>query len=169
MLHSGHLQKAEAYLAKAVRLRPEVAGVHTSLGLLRLRQSDFSRAAESLSRALELDPNSALAHFYYASLIRLEESKTETALSQEKLESMQLALIKALELAPHFEEARNMLIDVNVSLGRADLNARLEQKEPVEIAGVPDPRINLTKRNRWVVSVDQLQEQSRGKKKKKNN
>ena len=50
--------KAIAYLEKAAQLAPEVAALHTSLGMARLQQGDAAKGIAELERATELDPKS---------------------------------------------------------------------------------------------------------------
>jgi tetratricopeptide (TPR) repeat protein len=165
MLHSGHIREAEAYLQNALRLEPERAFANVSLGSLRLQQNRFSEAAEFLMRALALDPRNPLAQFYSAQLIRQQGLRAGTPLSVEKLESMQSALTKALQIAPHFQEARNMLMEVNTSLGRADLNTALDERLAQAQMGELSP-IPTGQQSRWVVSVEELQARKQSKNKK---
>jgi len=56
---------AERALLRALELDPQLAEAHTSLGHLRMRQWDWSRAEEEFRRAIHLNPNYAIAHAWY--------------------------------------------------------------------------------------------------------
>jgi tetratricopeptide (TPR) repeat protein len=162
LLHSGKVREAQAYLEEALRSLPDLAGPHISLAALKVGQNRFSEAAELLTRALTLDPLNPLGQYYSAVLIRQQRLAAESALSQENLESMQAALTTALRMAPHFNDARTMLTEVNLLLGRADLNAALEATV-AEVQVPESDELRAARRNRWLVSVDQLEAQSQGK------
>jgi DNA-binding winged helix-turn-helix (wHTH) protein/TolB-like protein len=74
--------EAELLVEKALKLDNTCAEAHATLGFIRMfLHWDWEGAGQSLDRALELDPNSSLAHHWkgvYLSLLgRLDEAKAE--------------------------------------------------------------------------------------------
>jgi DNA-binding winged helix-turn-helix (wHTH) protein/tetratricopeptide (TPR) repeat protein len=57
--------KAERALLKALELDPQLAEARASLGHLRTRQWDWSRGEKEFERAIELNPNYAIAHAWF--------------------------------------------------------------------------------------------------------
>jgi TolB-like protein/DNA-binding winged helix-turn-helix (wHTH) protein/Flp pilus assembly protein TadD len=76
------LQKAKEVALKAVALDNTLAEAQVSLGLVRLFDWDWSSAETHLKRAVELNPNSAVARnsyaIYLAHMRRFEEASTQT-------------------------------------------------------------------------------------------
>jgi len=58
--------KAQAALLKALELDDTLPEAHSILGSIRQDEDDWSAAEKELKRAIELNPNSAPAHWYYA-------------------------------------------------------------------------------------------------------
>ena len=68
-----HWRLADEYANKALRLAPNSAEVHASLGFIAAMNKWQWREAENLfKRALELDPRSAKAHHWYANSLLIE-------------------------------------------------------------------------------------------------
>jgi putative PEP-CTERM system TPR-repeat lipoprotein len=60
-MQTGDFTKATQYFEKASGLAPNVAGLHTSLGLAKFGQGDQAKAISELERATALDPKSEAA------------------------------------------------------------------------------------------------------------
>jgi TolB-like protein len=60
-----NLAKAKAMAEKALRLDPELAEAHATLGLVRLDEYDLRGAEEEFKKAIELKPSYATAHQWY--------------------------------------------------------------------------------------------------------
>ncbi len=60
------LPLADEYATKAVALQPDLAEAHASLGIVRLNEYQMSGAERELKRAIELNPNYAMAHHFYS-------------------------------------------------------------------------------------------------------
>jgi tetratricopeptide (TPR) repeat protein len=58
--------KAKAAATKALELDGSLAEAHASLGWSRTREGDWPGGEKELKRAIELNPNYANAHYYYA-------------------------------------------------------------------------------------------------------
>ena len=81
------LQKGRDAALKAVALDDTLAEAQVSLGLVRLFDWDWSAAEAQLKRAVELNPNSAVAHDFYTMYLilmrRFEEALVETKRARE--------------------------------------------------------------------------------------
>jgi tetratricopeptide (TPR) repeat protein len=69
--------QTDEYARKAIALRPDLAEGHVSLGVIDL--FSFKAAEAELKLALQLNPNYAMAHHFYASYL-LSAGKGEEAL-----------------------------------------------------------------------------------------
>ncbi len=102
----GRLQEARRQLEAAVRGAPEFAEAHLYLGLVLHESGDYSAAADSLGRALELKP--------------------ELPRARELLGYDLLMLGRAAEAVPHLDAARGEVArrwQLSAWLGRAHLEA----------------------------------------------
>jgi tetratricopeptide (TPR) repeat protein len=117
LLHSGSLQEAGSYLQDALRLAPQFAAAHASLAVLRIRQKNYDEAKEHIERALALGSDNPLPYLFYARLIR-QEAPMSAELTEEQLQNMQTALLKAVRLGPNLHEAVDLLSEVDSLLGR---------------------------------------------------
>ncbi len=122
----GH-EKARTYAEQALGLDPACAEAHTTLGYV-LWQSDgnVKQAKDEFLRAIELNPNYALAHEWYAGLLahtgRLQEacSRSESALALDPLSAgLILSYAQSLHQAGRLDEAVDeyrMALEVNPEL-----------------------------------------------------
>src|SRR5215472_6021773 len=88
--------KAKKLAEKALALDETLAEAHKSLGAVRdLYEWDWTRSEQSFTRALELDPNCAVAHQWYAALLsnvgRYDEAVTQ-ALQARDLDPLSLVI-----------------------------------------------------------------------------
>jgi tetratricopeptide (TPR) repeat protein len=97
------LAKAEAAAKQALKLDTSMAEVHTALGEVYLYQLwEFDKAEKHLLRALELNPNLAMAHYHYSWALflwgRMEEAIAEHKLAQkyDPFNPLQTAWLAAL-------------------------------------------------------------------------
>jgi TolB-like protein/DNA-binding winged helix-turn-helix (wHTH) protein/Tfp pilus assembly protein PilF len=65
------LPKAHAAALKAIEIDPQSAEAYASLGLVRLHRWDWSAAETAFKHALQLDPNYANAHHWYADYLSI--------------------------------------------------------------------------------------------------
>ena len=74
-------RRARAALTKALALDPQLAEVQTALGSLLWADWDFAGVEKAYARAIELNPNYAEAHHWYAHLLvelgRIDEAQRE--------------------------------------------------------------------------------------------
>jgi DNA-binding SARP family transcriptional activator/Tfp pilus assembly protein PilF len=75
------LERGKSAATRAVRLNPALPEAYVALGIARMREWDWSSSEKALTRAIALDPNSSLAHQWYAQLLRqmmrLDEAANE--------------------------------------------------------------------------------------------
>ncbi len=81
---------------------PDLAVVHTLLGLAFRQLDDVGRAVEELKRAIELAPETADNHLYLA----------EIYLSRQRKDAAREHLVRAIELNPYLGEAQASLGDM---------------------------------------------------------
>lgn len=116
LLHSRR-KEAESYLTKALELDANLAMAHASLGMLRFREGKHNEARKSLERAVALNSQNYLSHYYYAySLSR--SSPDDGSLTQgyppELTAKIREHLRKAILLRPDFPETYNLLAFVSL-------------------------------------------------------
>jgi tetratricopeptide (TPR) repeat protein len=86
------LPKAREAAEKAIALDPSLAEAHAALGMEKSHyEFDFPGAEKEFLKAIELNPNSAYAHFFYANCYLLPMGRVQEAIAESK---------KALELDP---------------------------------------------------------------------
>ena len=82
----GDLEQAEELYNKALKLQPNYAELHASLGALYVFQKRFDDAVRSLERAVELDPSLPVAHsnlaFAYATVGRFDDADAQIILAK---------------------------------------------------------------------------------------
>jgi serine/threonine protein kinase/tetratricopeptide (TPR) repeat protein len=86
------LPKAKAAATKALALDPSLAEAHAALGMVKSHYDfDFSGAEREFLKAIELNPNSAYAHFFYSNCYLAPMGRMSEAIAENK---------KAVELDP---------------------------------------------------------------------
>lgn len=93
------MPKARAAALKALELDPELAEAHTSLALITENfDFDWETAEKEYGRAIELNPNYATAHHWYAEYLSLQGRFTEALAESERARELDpLALIIAAD------------------------------------------------------------------------
>ena len=116
LLHSRR-REAETYLQKALELDPNLAMAHASLGMMRFREGKAQEARQSLERAVALNSQNYLIHYYYAftlSRSSVEDSLVSHGYSSELTAKIREHLRKAISLRPDFPETYNLLAFVSL-------------------------------------------------------
>lgn len=112
--------KAKAAAQRAIALDPQLSEAHASLGFVEFFWDWNASAAErDFQTAIALDPNSALAHHWYASMLtheaRYKESLAQLDLAQ-RLQPTSTSILSdrafALGLSGHRNEAADILQEV---------------------------------------------------------
>jgi tetratricopeptide (TPR) repeat protein len=118
MLHS-YRKDAYTYLEKALKLDPNLGMAHASLGMAYFREGKVDEARASLQRAVELNSQNYLTHYYYAfTLSRTSpESEPVAAYTPENLKKIREHLQKAIALRPDYTESYNLLAFVSLVSG----------------------------------------------------
>jgi TolB-like protein/Tfp pilus assembly protein PilF len=89
------LSKAEAAVAEALRLDPQLAEAHASLGLIRTNQGKPDEARVAFEQALKLDPEYVFAHLWYANLFNDTEERAQKLAEYERALALDPLLIPA--------------------------------------------------------------------------
>lgn len=114
-----HLRRAECeqYLKKAIQLDPNLAIAHASLGMAQMKGRRFAEAKKSLERAVAMESQNHLIHYYYAYVLSreaMDESNFVSGYKPEVTQKMREHLKKAMAIAPNFPESYNLLAFVNL-------------------------------------------------------
>ena len=119
LLHVRRNQEAEDYLRRALALEPQLAQARTSLAVLRIRQSRLDEARRELDAALEGGARSHLAHYYYAYVLgQVREGRSRSGgYLPETVGLMRAHLKRAIELAPEYSDAYDLLASVELAAG----------------------------------------------------
>jgi tetratricopeptide (TPR) repeat protein len=121
LLHTNHPDAAK-YLENALRLDPNLAMAHASLGMLRFREHRTDEARASLERAITLSSNNYLIHYYYAySLSRRSPEEKSERYTPEQITKIRQHLKRAIELRPDYPETYDLMAYVSlVTLDQVD-------------------------------------------------
>ena len=116
MLHS-NTRAAHSYLEKALRLDPNLAMAHASLGVAYFREGNLDKAQASLERALAGNSQNYLAHYYYALVLSGVESGNVTAYPADVVAKIREHLQKAIALRPDYPEPYKLMAFVSLVTG----------------------------------------------------
>jgi len=116
MLHSSRTG-AHSYLEKALRLDPNLAMAHASLGMAYFREGNLDKAQASLERAVAANSQNYLAHYYYALVLSGAETGNVTAYPADLVTKIREHLQKAITLRPDYPEPRKLLAFVSLVTG----------------------------------------------------
>jgi tetratricopeptide (TPR) repeat protein len=133
--------KAKAAATKALELDDTLAEAHASLGMARMSYEwDWAGAEREFQRAIELDPNYATAHHWYAICLSTA-ARSEQAIASlkraQQLDPLSLIINADVGLQQHFarrydeaiEQVRKALeMDPNFAAGHRTLGMAYEQK-----------------------------------------
>lgn len=101
------LDEALVHLQQSLKANPNHAEAHAELGLLHIRNREFSKAEQELQLALRLDPESYLANLNLLNLFqRTKDSRTEEQAQRfeaikKKRSERQQALLRTIEVRPY--------------------------------------------------------------------
>jgi len=116
LLHS-HRADAYTYLEKAVKLDPNLAMAHASLGMAYFREGKLDQAYASLERAVSLNSQNYLAHYYYAFALSRsgpDGGPTVAGYPADLAAKIREHLEKAIALRPDFPESYSLLAFVSL-------------------------------------------------------
>jgi tetratricopeptide (TPR) repeat protein len=118
LLHS-HRRDAYDYLERALKLDPNLAMAHASLGMAYFREGKVNEARASLERAVSLNSQNYLAHYYYAFALSRPgpDEQTVSGYTAEVTAKIREHLQKAIALRPDYTESYNLLAFVSLVTG----------------------------------------------------
>ncbi|HXH70402.1 MAG TPA: tetratricopeptide repeat protein, partial [Pyrinomonadaceae bacterium] len=105
LYHTNRHDDAEAYLQKAIQLKPDSSMANTSLGMVKIKQRKFDEAKKYLEKAISEDQKNHLAFFNYALLLSREDRDEfgyVRSFPPEKAAKMRELLKKAIAINPTF-------------------------------------------------------------------
>lgn len=111
LYHLNRLTESAAHLEEALKLDGDCVLAHTSLGLIKIRQDDFTGARKYFEKALALNDKNYLTHFRYAYALSREGMTFYGFVSGydvDQAQKMRASLKKAIELNPNFAESYNL-------------------------------------------------------------
>jgi predicted Zn-dependent protease len=111
LLHCNR-KDAYTYLEKALKLDPNLAMAHASLGMAYFREGKVTEARASLERAVAANSQNYLAHYYYAFILSRSnpnEGPPTAGYAPEVAAKMREHLQKAITLRPDYPESYNLL------------------------------------------------------------
>ena len=113
--HSNRNKEAYVYLDQAVKLDPNLAMAHASLGMAYFNDGKANAAYPSLARAVAANSQNYLAHYHYAFLLSHPNGGPPLAIfTAEQAAKIRLHLQKAIALRPDFRESYNLLAYVSL-------------------------------------------------------
>lgn len=116
LLHSNRAD-AYTYLEKAVKLDPNLAMAHASLGMAYFREGKVDQAHASLERAVSLNSQNYLAHYYYAFTLSREGpggGPTIAGYPAAVTNKIREHLEKAIALRPDYPESYSLLAFISL-------------------------------------------------------
>lgn len=108
---------AAAILEEALKLDAGSVPANISLGLVRMRQKNFTEAKKYLENAIRADEKNYLAHYYYAYVLSREgmsEYGFVSGYDYARTEKMRDALKQAIALNPEFAQSYNLYAFISV-------------------------------------------------------
>src|SRR5215203_506556 len=110
LVHS-HRKDAYTYLEKALKLDPNLAMAHASLGMAYFYEGKVKEAHASLERAVAANSKNYLAHYYYAFTLTHAgpDGTPSSGYSPENVVKIREHLQKAIALRPDFPEPYSLL------------------------------------------------------------
>ena len=144
-LYMQRTTEARALLEEALRLDPNLALAHESVGLSYYRQGQREEAAKHFALAVQLDSRSYLSHFLHARLL------VEQAQDPQTFAEAEPSLLRATELNPNFAPAYATLAGLYLirketlekALAAARKAAELEPGEPLYYLNVGNILLRL--------------------------
>ena len=118
LLHSNR-KDAYTYLQKALKLDPNLGMAHASLGMAYFREGKVDEAHASLERAVGLNSQNYLAHYYYAFTLSRQspEGQPGSGYTPEVSAKIKTHLQQAIKLRPDYLESYNLLAFVSLVTG----------------------------------------------------
>jgi len=116
LLHS-YRKESYTYLERALKLDPNLAMAHASLGMAYFREGKLDEANASLERAVAGNSQNYLAHYYYAFALSRAETGIVTSYPADVVAKIREHLQKAITLRPDYPESYRLLAFVSIVTG----------------------------------------------------
>lgn len=116
LLHSNRAE-AYVYLEKALKLDPNLAMAHASLGMAYFREGKLKEAHASLERAVAASSQNYLTHYYYALTLSRSgpgDGPSVAGYSPDVVAKIREHLQKAIALRPDFPESYSLVAFVSM-------------------------------------------------------
>jgi tetratricopeptide (TPR) repeat protein len=124
LIYTNRIWEAQALVEAALREDPDNARAHEAMGFLRFRAGDIVGAKQWYREALELNPQSYLAHYYYAMMALRSGAKGED-------EAIETSLQTSIALNPEFAPA-----DDTLAMFYAGRHEKLEEAHRLNVKAV---------------------------------
>ena len=111
LFHLNRLDESTVHLEEALRLDANSVLANTSLGLVKIRQNDFTEATKYFEKALALNDKNYLTHFRYAFALSREGMTFYGFVSGydgDQAGKMRASIKKSINLNPNFAESYNL-------------------------------------------------------------
>ncbi len=105
------LPNIQGHAAKAIELDPSLAEGHEAMALAKAATFDWNTAEQEFKRAIELKPNDANAHYFYANMYLLPQARYDEGVTEYR---------KALQLDPFSAIINANFINMLASAHRPD-------------------------------------------------
>jgi len=109
LAHNGRDQDARTLAEAVLRAEPNNASAHESMGYVAFRERNFEEARRSYEQALQLDPQSYLAHYYFAASAMKRSADQKKLPDAAGLATIETSLRTAIKLSPSFAPACDVL------------------------------------------------------------
>lgn len=117
LYHLDRLPEAEAHSQEALNLNPDSSMAQITLGLVKMRQKNYTEARKYLEKAVAADSRNYLAYYNYAYILSRQGMSDFGFVSRydtDEAETMRAALKKAIALNPDFAESYNLYAFISV-------------------------------------------------------
>jgi TolB-like protein/Tfp pilus assembly protein PilF len=115
-LQPERLEAAKTAAQQAVSLDSSLPEAHAALGMVRMLEWDWRGSEAAFQRAIDLDPNSPLAHQWYAELLRRYPQRQDEALQEarraESLDPLSLAVKTMVGWVLYYQHRYDEAIEV---------------------------------------------------------
>ena len=119
LLHGNRIKEAYVYLDQAVKLDPNLAMAHASLGMAYFNEGKTNAAYASLERAVAANSQNYLTHYHVAYVLtHPNDGPSLTWFAPEQAVKIRGHLQKAIALRPDFFEPYNLLAYVSLVTGK---------------------------------------------------
>jgi tetratricopeptide (TPR) repeat protein len=110
LFEDGQYERAETYFTEAKEAHPDNPEVYYYLGRIAYEQDEWDDAVDFLNKAVKLNPESAVAHHWLGEAYIEKLQRASVFKKKGMATKAREQLVRAVELAPEYVEARETLI-----------------------------------------------------------